>query len=177
MSHYDQPVWFIKAGLGRQRCVVLCGIGTWPLHYSNYPTVTPVSGINGSLVHSSPRWAQRIVRRDYYGHPAVCESKRAGVTWVFVLLLWCVLCTFCVTSCAFHIEDDGESFSPLLFPRLLSCLDLLCFLVCVPPSPLLLIVKEKHSSKLLIHHLKSLVWWIFKQLCVCKMRNNDCELQ
>ncbi len=113
--------------------MVLCGAGTWPQHYSNYPTVTPVSGINGSLVHSSLRRALRIVRRDYYGHPAVCESKRAGVTWVFaLLLLMCFVHFLCPRS--WH-----KFFFPPLFPRLLF---LALFQSYVFP-PFVLIVKEK----------------------------------
>lgn len=58
----------------------------------------------------------------------------------------CVLCTFfvhiCGTSCAFHIKDNGESYFPLLFSRLLSCFGFCCVPVVRPPC-FVLIVKEK----------------------------------
>lgn len=141
MSHYDQPLLFIKAG--RQHCVVLCGAGTWLQHYSNYPTVTPVSGINGSLVHSSPRQALRIVRWDYYGHPAACESKRAGVTRVFsVLIPVCFVHFLCPRLwhklCVSHRRRRGVFFS---LPRFHVSFSLLCF--SRTSSSFVLIVKEK----------------------------------
>lgn len=77
---------------GRRFCVVLCGVGTWLLHYSNYPTVTPVSGINGSLVHSSPQRALRIVRLDYYGRSDVCADLSVRVALVRFCMFGVFVC-------------------------------------------------------------------------------------